>query len=109
MRAFTDAEVSYLKSQRLGRLATVGADGQPHVVPVGFRYNTDEEAIESAATEAFRNERNIEIFSKILARLLSSTMCLRSTHGPRVVLRYEVRRNSWQPVARPWDPGLIPR
>jgi hypothetical protein len=29
MSAFTDAEVTYLKSQRLGRLATVGADGHP--------------------------------------------------------------------------------
>lgn len=36
---FTQAEIAYLRSQRLGRLATVGPDGQPHVVPVGFRYN----------------------------------------------------------------------
>jgi pyridoxamine 5'-phosphate oxidase family protein len=39
MSAFTDAEVAYLMSQRLGRLATVGADGAPHVMPVGYRYN----------------------------------------------------------------------
>jgi Pyridoxamine 5'-phosphate oxidase len=38
---FTPAEIAYLQSQRLGRLATVGADGQPHVVPVSFRYNPD--------------------------------------------------------------------
>ncbi len=36
---FTDQEISYLNWQRLGRLATVNADGQPHVVPVGFRYD----------------------------------------------------------------------
>lgn len=36
---FTPVEIAYLQSQRLGRLATVGADGQPHVVPVGFHYN----------------------------------------------------------------------
>jgi pyridoxamine 5'-phosphate oxidase family protein len=36
---FTPAEIAYLSSQRLGRLATVGPDGQPHVVPVSFRYN----------------------------------------------------------------------
>ena len=45
MSAFTASEIRYLISQRLGRLATVGADGQPHVVPVGFRYNPDEDAI----------------------------------------------------------------
>ena len=45
MRAFSETEVAYLKSQRLGRLATV-ADGQPHVVPVGFRYNAELDTID---------------------------------------------------------------
>ena len=39
MSVLTDAEIEYLESQRLGRLATVGHDGMPHVVPVAFRYN----------------------------------------------------------------------
>ena len=38
---FTPAEIAYLQSQRLGRLATVNPDGQPHVVPVAFRYNPE--------------------------------------------------------------------
>jgi pyridoxamine 5'-phosphate oxidase family protein len=33
MSVFTDSELEYLAGQRLGRIATVGADGQPHVVP----------------------------------------------------------------------------
>jgi pyridoxamine 5'-phosphate oxidase family protein len=37
--AFTDEEVEYMRSQRLARLATVGADGQPDVAPVGFEYD----------------------------------------------------------------------
>jgi pyridoxamine 5'-phosphate oxidase family protein len=36
---FTDAELAYLGSQRLGRLATVAPDGAPQNNPVGFRYN----------------------------------------------------------------------
>ncbi|HJZ48556.1 MAG TPA: PPOX class F420-dependent oxidoreductase [Roseiflexaceae bacterium] len=43
---FTPAEIAYLQGQRLGRLATVGPDGQPHVVPVGFRYNPDLDTID---------------------------------------------------------------
>ena len=39
MSVFTDAELRYLQNARLGRLATVGADGTPHVVPTSFRYN----------------------------------------------------------------------
>ena len=36
MSVFTEAELQYLTGGRqLGRIATVGADGTPHVVPVG--------------------------------------------------------------------------
>lgn len=46
MGTFTDQEVEYLRSQRLARMATVGADGSPHVVPVGFRLDADTKAID---------------------------------------------------------------
>jgi pyridoxamine 5'-phosphate oxidase family protein len=40
MAAFSDRELAYLHGERrLGRLATVGKDGTPHVVPVGWRYD----------------------------------------------------------------------
>jgi pyridoxamine 5'-phosphate oxidase family protein len=46
MSVFTEPELTYLQRQTMCRLATVGADGQPHVVPVTFRYNPDEDAID---------------------------------------------------------------
>ncbi|HXJ65271.1 MAG TPA: PPOX class F420-dependent oxidoreductase [Actinomycetota bacterium] len=46
MSEFTSDEIEYLRSQRLGRLATAGADGQPHVIPVTYVYNADEDAID---------------------------------------------------------------
>ena len=46
MSAFTDSELDYLAGQRLGRIATVGPDGQPHVVPTSFRYNAEHDAID---------------------------------------------------------------
>jgi pyridoxamine 5'-phosphate oxidase family protein len=46
MSVFTDKEIEYLAEQRLGRIATVGADGQPHVVPTSFRYNPEHDAID---------------------------------------------------------------
>jgi pyridoxamine 5'-phosphate oxidase family protein len=46
MSVFTDSELEYLAGQRLGRIATVGPDGQPHVVPTSFRYNADYDAID---------------------------------------------------------------
>ena len=46
MSAFTEKEIRYLNEQRLGRLATVDAEGRPHVVPVAFRYNQDLDAVD---------------------------------------------------------------
>jgi pyridoxamine 5'-phosphate oxidase family protein len=43
---FTDAEREYLTSATLGRIATVGPDGQPHVVPVTFAFNAAEDSID---------------------------------------------------------------
>ena len=34
MSSFTDAEIEYLTKGLLGRLATVGPDGKPHVTPL---------------------------------------------------------------------------
>ena len=46
MSVFTDAEIAYLTDGTLGRLATVGTNGQPHVIPVTFHFNVDEDAID---------------------------------------------------------------
>lgn len=46
MSMFTPKELEYLAGQRLGRLATVGKDGNPHVVPVGFHYNPATDTID---------------------------------------------------------------
>ena len=46
MSVFTEAELAYLNSQRLCRLATAGRDGHPHVVPTSFRYNGETDTID---------------------------------------------------------------
>jgi len=46
MSVFTEKELEYLKSQRLGRLATINPRGYPQNSPVGFRYNPDLDVIE---------------------------------------------------------------
>jgi pyridoxamine 5'-phosphate oxidase family protein len=53
MSAFTDTEIEFLNSQRLGRLATVGADGMPHVVPVAVFYDPEAEALVIGANAEF--------------------------------------------------------
>lgn len=46
MSAFTREEIAYLQSGPLGRLATVGPDGTPHVAPVGFSHNAGLDTID---------------------------------------------------------------
>jgi pyridoxamine 5'-phosphate oxidase family protein len=62
MSTFTDSELDYLLTEfdhlvtkrRLARLATVGKDGTPHVVPVGWSYNAEHDTIDVGG---FDNER----------------------------------------------------
>lgn len=46
MATLTRAQIDYLATQRLGRIATAGADHRPHVVPTSFRYNPDLQTID---------------------------------------------------------------
>jgi pyridoxamine 5'-phosphate oxidase family protein len=64
MSVFTDAEIEYLNSQRFGHIATVGADGMPHVIPVAVFYDPQAQALVigsnsqlagMAATKKFRD------------------------------------------------------
>jgi pyridoxamine 5'-phosphate oxidase family protein len=64
MSVFTEAELNYLRGERrLGRLATVGPDGMPHIAPVGWGLDPDAEMIvitgrDFAATKKFRDVAN---------------------------------------------------
>jgi pyridoxamine 5'-phosphate oxidase family protein len=62
-RPFTFAELDYLGSQRLGRLATVSGDGAPQNNPVGFVVNEalgtiDISGSNLTASKKFRNLRS---------------------------------------------------
>ena len=57
MSAFTEKEIGYLRGQRLGRLATVNVKGEPHVVPVAFRYNEALDAIDIGGHNFARSKK----------------------------------------------------
>jgi pyridoxamine 5'-phosphate oxidase family protein len=58
MSVFTEAERRYLAGGRqLGRIATVGADGTPHVVPVAWIYNAARDTIEVGGLELERSKK----------------------------------------------------
>jgi pyridoxamine 5'-phosphate oxidase family protein len=61
----TTNEIAYLRSRLLGRLATVGPDGRPHVAAVGVFYDPDDDCVviggyegtNMAASKKFRDAR----------------------------------------------------
>ena len=61
---FTAAEIDYLRGgdRRLARIATIGADGTPHVTPVGHTYNPDVDTIDVGGIDltATKKYRDLE-------------------------------------------------
>jgi pyridoxamine 5'-phosphate oxidase family protein len=58
MSVFSEAELRYLTGgQQLGRIATVGSDGTPHVVPVGWIYNAARDTIDIGGHELERTKK----------------------------------------------------
>lgn len=46
MSRFTSQESDYLQNSRLGRMATVDQNGDLHMIPVGSRYNPEQDTID---------------------------------------------------------------
>jgi pyridoxamine 5'-phosphate oxidase family protein len=79
MSAFTQDEAEYLRErrpERLARIATVGKDGTPHVVPVGWRFNRELDTIDIggmslARTKKFKDVRRTGRASIVIDDLAS--------------------------------------
>jgi pyridoxamine 5'-phosphate oxidase family protein len=77
--AFSAAELSYLRGggRRLARIATVAADGTPHVVPAGWVYNDQLDTIDVTGhsverTKKFRDVRRSGRAAVVIDDLLST-------------------------------------
>lgn len=90
MSTFTQNEIEYLGSGLLGRLATVGPDGTPHVAPVGMSFhNARLDTIDVGGhnlTSALTLEQGITASSSVphAAATTSAPLCRRGhPGGPR--------------------------
>jgi pyridoxamine 5'-phosphate oxidase family protein len=80
MSRFTNAEIEYMQNQRLGRLATINAAGEPHVVPVSLRYNAELDVVDIGGHGLSRSKK----FRDIL-------------HNPNVAFVIDDVLPPWQP------------
>ena len=74
MSVFSGAEIDYLGSQRLGRLATVGQDGMPYVVPVALRYNPDADSIDVGGHDFAKRKKFRDVKRTGMAALVVDDM-----------------------------------
>ena len=77
MSTLSESERAYLGERRLGRLATVGRDGTPHVTPVGWHYDADTDTIvvsgrNFAASKKFRDVAQSERAAIVVDDLAST-------------------------------------
>ncbi len=68
--AFTEEEIEYINTQPLARVATVGPDGQPDVVPVGFKYDGTYFWIGGYNPTRTRRTRNIQAGNEKVALVI---------------------------------------
>src|SRR2546430_580741 len=67
---FTEGELAYMQTQRLGRLATVNKRGEPQVAAVGFRYNPELDTIDIGGRDMENSQKFRNIAQNGLVSLL---------------------------------------
>lgn len=72
--SFTEQESAYLRSQQLARIATVSADGQPDVVPVGFEFDGTDVYVGGMDPGRSRKFRNVRAGNTKVALVVDDLM-----------------------------------
>src|SRR5918999_5483940 len=84
MSVFTEAELRYLAGGRqLGRIATVGADGTPHVVPVAWIYNAARDTIDVGGSELERTKKFRDVARRGRAAIVIDDLASTDPWHPR--------------------------
>src|SRR5260370_2738614 len=108
MSNVTSEEIEYRNSQRLGRLATVNSEGEPNVVPVGFRYNPALDTIDIggrniAQTRKFRDAARYGRVAFVVDDVLPPW----KPRGIEIRGRAEVLPSGGQEIVASFAPDLI--
>jgi pyridoxamine 5'-phosphate oxidase family protein len=83
---FTEAEFAYLHGdRRLGRIATVGADGTPHVVPVGWSHNTEHDTIDVSGRDLARTKKFRDVARTGRAAIIIDDIASTDPWRPRAI------------------------
>lgn len=86
MTAFTNPELAYLTGgRRLARIATVGRDGTPHVVPVGWTYNREHDTIDVGGRQLEQTKKFRDVVRSGRAAVVIDDLASTNPWHPRAV------------------------
>ncbi|HEX2028832.1 MAG TPA: PPOX class F420-dependent oxidoreductase [Nitriliruptorales bacterium] len=110
MSVFTDAELVYLRGQRLGRIATADAGCQPHVVPVGFRYNPDTDTLDVGGHNLPSSKKWRDVAANALVAFVVDDLASVTPWRPRGIEvrgRGELANHGGEAFGPGWAPEVI--
>lgn len=104
--SFTDTELEYLATQRLGRLATAQPDGTLQVSPVGFRYNKDTGTIDIAGHGMVKSKKFRNVAENGQVAFVIDDVASTQPWRPRCVEIRGVGEAIAQPTDSAWAPAI---
>jgi len=104
---FTEAELEYLKTQHIGRLATVNKRGEPQNNPVGFRYNADLDVIEIGGPWNGKTQRFRNVVHNGLASFVVDDLTQEGGRGIEIRAHAEVFPEGGQLISPGFSPEVI--
>jgi len=108
--AFTHEEITYLRGQRLGRLATVGEDSSPHVVPVGFRLDPEAGVIDVGGRGLSRSKKWRDLKANPRVAIVIDDLASTQPWIPRGIEvrgRAELHEDGGQKFGPGWDAAWL--
>lgn len=83
---FSPAELTYLREGgKLGRVATLGKDGTPHVVPTGWTYNAEHNTIDVTGRDVPSTRKFADVMRHPRASIVIDDIASRNLFTPRAV------------------------
>jgi pyridoxamine 5'-phosphate oxidase family protein len=110
MSVFSPAEIEYLESQRLARIATAGRDCQPHVVPVAYRYNPETDTIDVGGHDFAQRKKYRDVRRNPRVAIVIDDLASINPWRPRMIeIRGEaaVLPTGGEAIGRGFDPPMF--
>jgi pyridoxamine 5'-phosphate oxidase family protein len=109
-RVFSAAEISYLQSQRLGRIATAARNGKPHVVPLAFRYNPDTDTIDVGGHDFAKRKKYRDVQSNPRVAIVINDLASTDPWRPRMIEvrgEAEILPSGGEAIGGGFDPDIF--